>query len=205
MLTQRRHSSPSDTDYNALLHRSKNGDAAAREQLFSVLQVRLWTILKYRLRRWPEDELKDIMQNTLLVVADKLPQIESNPDLFALDVLRNKIGNSLSRAHRRVDVSLDATDSRDDSDEHDTVTALPNDSDPADDAAHADLVDTIRGAIKKLSPLCQALFVALLENQSVADTWELLQRLQPALRRSAFDKRLFDCRKKLRSLIAHAL
>lgn len=196
-------------NYNEMLDRYRNGETAAREQLFSVLQVRLSAILKYRLRGWPADDLDDILQDTLAVVIERLDRIESNPDLFALEVLRRKIGNSLARHGRRIGVSVEV----DPPDE----TGRPAVSNPADRAALSvqeditdrlesdEMAEAIYRAIRRLSPLCRTLFAALLEYRSVSETWKLVQTADHGLKRSAFDKRLFDCRRKLRRLMAPTL
>ncbi len=195
-------------DYNDSLRKCKSGNVGAREDLFRHLRVRLLSILKYRLRGWPTEEIEDILQDTMTVLAEKLDQVESNPDLFALDILRNKIGNRVNRRRRRIEVSLHPTDSSDDREkgrDFDSATSLiASDTDLAGMESE-DIAEAIRHAIWKLSPLCQALFAALLDNRSVADTWELMQHTEQGLPRSTFDKRLFDCRKKLRKLLAHTL
>ncbi len=141
-----------------------------------------------------------------MVVADKLEHIESNPDLFALDVLRKKIGNRLSSRQRKSLVSLESSDGERES-ETETANWLTAHA-PDEEIARvesADMAEVIRKAIRRLSPLCQLLFAALLENLSVAETWETMHAAQGNLQRSAFDKRLFDCRRKLRQLLAHEL
>jgi RNA polymerase sigma factor (sigma-70 family) len=195
-------------DYNQLLQELKSGNSAAREQLFEQLNVRLRSILKYRLRGWPIEELDDILQDTMLVLADKLDQVESNPDLFALTVLRNKIGNYISLHRRRVEISVDPTDCNSEKGESETVILSEKQSgndDQLNRLVSSEIATTIRQAIRKLTPLCQALFAALFENLSVAETWELLHSVEKNLQRSAFDKRLFDCRSKLRKLLAGAV
>jgi DNA-directed RNA polymerase specialized sigma24 family protein len=194
-------------DYTALLQQCRRGDPTAREKLFRHLEVRLRTILKYRLRGWSTDDLDDVLQDTLLVVSEKLDQVETHPDFFALNVLRNKIGNCIIRRRRRVFLSLNSTGStsENEDDNPDQVTAVAN---PEDDFAvveDADTAATIKKAIGQLSPLCQALFTALLDSVSVADTWDFFQQTESGLQRATFDKRLFDCRRRLRRLVARSL
>ena len=198
----------SGPDFNELLRSCKSGDAAARERLFRHLQVRLRSVLKYRLRGWPVEELEDILQDAMLVVTEKLDQVESNPHYFALDVLRKKIGGSISRHRRRVNLSIDPTggeEERDDNRGAPSPANLPSHEMDLAGMESADVAEAIRRAIHHLSPLCQALFTALLENRSVAETWELFSTTETGLRRSTFDKRLFDCRRKLRRLLAGSI
>ncbi len=193
-------------DYNTLLEDCRKGDSSARERLFGGLRVRLGLILKYRLRGWPAEDLDDILQETLMVVAEKLEHIESTPDLFALDVLRKKIGNRLASRQRKSVVSLAPSDGETES-EAEVAYRHANQTSDEEFALveSADIAEMIRRAIRRLSPLCQMLFAALLENLSVARTWELMHAAQGSLHRSTFDKRLFDCRKRLRQLLAHEL
>lgn len=193
-------------DYTTLLHQANQGDPAARERLFTLLEVRLRTILKYRLQGWPPEELEDVLQDTLLVVSEKLPQLESNPDYFALNVLHHKIGSRIIRRRRRTFLSLNPTGTPEPAGAEGESGSLVL-ADPESDftiAQDSDAALTIRRAIGRLSPLCQALFTALLENLSVAETWEYFSRSEAMLQRSTFDKRLFDCRRKLRQLVARS-
>lgn len=195
-------------DFDKLLRACKSGDPAARERLFGLLQVRLRSILKYRLRGWPVEELEDILQDALLVVAEKLDQVESNPHYYALDVLRKKIGSSISRRHRRINLSIDPTGGNEDQDDSGAVASpamLPSHEIDMTALESADTAEVIRKAIGQLSPLCQALFTALLEKRSVAETWELFGMAESGLRRSTFDKRVFDCRRKLRRLLTRTI
>jgi DNA-directed RNA polymerase specialized sigma24 family protein len=190
-------------DYNALFRACKSGDTAARESLFRHLQVRLRSILKYRLRGWPVEELDDILQDTMLVVTEKLDQVESNPHYYALDVLRKKIGSSISRRRRRVNLSIDPTggEEREDDGTAGGAVVLPGEEMDLTMLESAEIAAAIRRAIHHLSPLCQALFAALIENRSIAETWDLFSATESGLRRSTFDKRVFDCRRKLRRLL----
>jgi DNA-directed RNA polymerase specialized sigma24 family protein len=195
-------------DYNGMLEKSKRGDSGARELLFHLLQVRLRSILKYRLRGWATDELDDILQDTLTVMAERLMEIESNPQLFALAILRNKIGSRLLRHRRRIHLTIDPTGSRGDDDTDDgpsDVVVIANSDDPFEEMQDIETADLLRRALRQLSPLCQTLFVALLENRSVSETWDLFRTTEATLSRSTFDKRLFDCRRKLRQLTARSL
>ena len=65
----------------------------------------------------------------------------------------------------------------------------------------SELVQRIRQAIHKLSPICQALFLAMLEGRNINEVWELAVATDSRLTRSTFDKRLFDCRKRLRAIV----
>jgi DNA-directed RNA polymerase specialized sigma24 family protein len=191
-------------DVNSLLINSKRGDSAAREELFRHLHVRLRMILKYRLRGWPAEDLDDVLQDTLTVVAERLLEIEAYPDIFALHVLRNKIGNRISVRRRRTYVSLHPTGGDDLDAQSDAAVSGLSRAAPAElehDPAINETAEAVRRAVHLLSPLCQALIVALLERRSVSETWEYFYDADHSLKRSTYDKRLFDCRRKLRQLL----
>ena len=140
----------------------------------------------------------DILQNTLLVVAEKLDQPDLNPPRFALTVLRNKIGDAL-RAHQAGGRRMQSMDARNEDDDRPHVPGFAAENpDPGDTIDHERLTARIRDAIKKLSKFCQAFFLAAMEGREVGEVWELAIQLEPNLKRSAFDKRIFDCRQRLR-------
>lgn len=192
----------SHLDWNELLQRSKDGDHTLRERLFSELWVRLRAVAQYRLRGWDAADLDDVVQNALLVVHEKLQDIAENPHHFALNVLRNKIGDALrARAGGRT-VTI-REERGDDEDFSSLQLAAP---DPDLDAAidRHQLMRRIVEVLPKLSKFCQAFFLASLEGQSVGEVWDLALAGEPTLKRSAFDKRLFDCRMRLRQLLGGA-
>ena len=195
-------------DWNTLLEGCHRDDPVAREHLFAGLRVRLLTIAQYRLRGISVGTLEDLVQGTLEVVVERIGTIESNPHLYALQILRNKIGDHLRTRSRRHEQTLNPTD-WEDSDQPGTTEGLTL-ADP--DAAgfetrveKQEIVDRIRHAIGKLSPICKALFLALLEGRAINEVWELAAAADTRLTRSTFDKRLFDCRKRLRALVGDVI
>ena len=197
-----------DKDWNALLDASRGGATVARDQLFSALRVRLLTIAQYRLRGTSKEVLEDLVHGALTVVIERIATIESNPHRYALQILRNKIGDHLRTKGRRLELPLNVTDS-DDSEEAgiaDRVTlADPEATSFQTKIETSEVVERIRRAIHKLSPICQALFLALLEGRTINEVWELAESTVPNFSRSTFDKRLFDCRKRLRALVGENL
>jgi RNA polymerase sigma factor (sigma-70 family) len=187
-------------DWNVLLRGAKAGDRASRERLFSELLVRLRSVAQYRLRGWATEDLDDVVQNALYVVHVKLLEIPENPHHFALNVLRNKIGDALrARAGGRL-VSI-----REERNEDDGFSSLPLPApDPRLDEAidRHELMRRIEQVVPRLSKFCQAFFTAALEGLSVGDVWDIALASEPALKRSAFDKRISDCRGRLRQLLA---
>lgn len=198
---------PMANDWNSLLNNAKNGHHADRNRLFELLRARLLTISQFKLRGWPIEEVEDIVQDTLSVILDKLDTINDNPHYYALAVLENKIGGVLRQRKRRTMISLNPTGSQSEQEVSKSEIQLPSDShDEMLDGLHgSEIAEKLVLALKKLSPLCQAIFIALLQLRSVADVWDVYQEREPKLNRNAFDKRLFDCRRKLRDITAGQL
>jgi DNA-directed RNA polymerase specialized sigma24 family protein len=190
---------------NELLARAQNDEADATNELCRILLVRLRPILQSRLWGWPAADLEDILQNTLLVFVEKLKQVSDNPQYVALAILRNKIGDALRNARKTPDVRLSATDATDtdgsDQTEDWSITLTDPESDFAERIGSRQALERLRAAIFRLPNFCRTFFTAMLENRTIMEVWELFQECEPGLKRSAFDKRIFDCRQRLRRMI----
>ena len=162
-------------DWDTLLDDCRHGDARAREQLFSFLRVRLLSIAQYRLRGVSTEVIEDLVQNTLTLVVERIAAIESNPHLYALQTLRNKIGDFLRSRARRVEQSINVTggDGDESADLQDVSLADPDSVSFETGVENAEIVAVIRRAVHRLTPICLALFAALLEDRSVSEFWDL--------------------------------
>jgi len=156
----------SDIDnWSKLLSSAQKGDARAKEQLFQELMVILRLVLQCRLRGWSVQDREDILMNTIAVVVEKLDTIDDHPERYALKVLRNKIGDALRLRPREIKKSISATGYSED-DEKGIMDAiqLPTNEEGFDKRLeNIELIEGAKRALKKLSPFCQALFLALLE------------------------------------------
>jgi len=190
-------------DWDGLLKRARQGDVMSQNDLCEKIKVRLGPILQYRLWGWPAEEHEDILQDTLIVFLQKLDQIKSNPHHYALEVLRHKIGDAL-RTHKR-GIAQGSYE------EHVPIEEVSGEETGGniaqaggnftDELETKDLADYIRKVIKKLSLFCQTFFLAILEDRTIGDVWQLSREVEPNLHRSTFDKRVFDCRRRLRKLV----
>lgn len=185
------------TDWTGLLIRANAGDESSRQELFATLLVRLRPIVQSRLRGWSKADHDDILQNTLVVMTEKLREIDKNPQHYALNVLRNKIGDALRARQPGRMSSIQEEPGEDDRLSPGARLAADN---PEPDALidTAGLTKRIIDAIPKMSKFCQAFFLAALEGRTVHEVWELISRAEPGIKRSTFDKRIFDCRQRLR-------
>jgi DNA-directed RNA polymerase specialized sigma24 family protein len=195
---------PDSVMLNQLLQCAKDGDPKALNQLCQEIQVRLRPILKHRLWEWDSNSLEDILQNTMVVFVEKLMQIENNPHFFAISVLRFKIGDALKskKKQRKTTESLDSIESEEEPIGKGQLMSLADpDSDFTVPQEIRFMTEQIRSAILKLGKFCKTFFVAMLEERTVSEVWDLFQKLEPGLKRSAFDKRIFDCRRRLKTII----
>jgi DNA-directed RNA polymerase specialized sigma24 family protein len=193
---------PTEQDLTDDLHRARSGDRTSLERLCAEAKVRLLLVVKYRLRGWPEADREDLVQDTLVTFCEKIQSIEHTPMAFALWILRQKIGNELQKAHRHREQSLQQAFADGDRDADRPSLDPP---DPGDDPATAyDRKETaarIREAMSHLSDFCRTVFAGLLEGYRIQDVWERYRDIEPGLRRSAFDKRTHDCRRKMMALL----
>ena len=193
-------------EWDRLLQNAKTGDRDAQNRLCERLKVRLSSVVKYRLQGWSSEEREDILQDTLLVFMEKMPQVNSQPQHYALAILKNKIGNALQ--HRRIATHLPLRDSNGSDTEQQKCLAAEILSTGETESEFLDKLDKklalehILGALTELSDFCRVFFIGMIEGQSLRDVWQLSKACEPNLRRSAFDKRTFDCRRRLRELLA---
>lgn len=184
-----------------LLNKAKSGNREATEDFCRVIQVRLAEIAKHKVWWLPQEDREDLVQSAIITILEKLATIDTNPAAFALQVFRNLTGNLIQARNRRKNVSIKddvtRTDSTDPADLESGVI-LSGESDP-ESSYHARLeLQSVVAAFEKLSDFCRLFFKGVIANYSVGELFETAVRREPNLSRSAFDKRVFDCRKKLR-------
>jgi RNA polymerase sigma factor (sigma-70 family) len=196
------------SDFLRLTRSAQGGDAAALNELCRELVVRLRAIVKHKIWWWSAQDQEDALQATLIVFVEKLPQIRDNPCAFAAQILSNHIGNEIQKRRRRQEVSISSemgSGDEDDGGGHSLALErlYASDDDPERAVESRDQFDRVLRAIEKLKPFCRAVFKGMIEELYVGEIWETIQRAEPGLTRSAFDKRIYDCRKRLQKLVAH--
>lgn len=89
-----------------LLNRIRSGDDRAKNEAFHDLRVRFLLIAK---RRLGERDAEDAAQEACITVFEKYPTVsaETNFTMWALQVLRNKIGNRLQQRQRSTEDEWD--------------------------------------------------------------------------------------------------
>lgn len=190
--------------YIELVKLTREGDEKAAAQLFTELKVRLTVLVKHRLWGWSKDEHDDLIQATLETFFIKIQDVTDSPGAFVVQILANKIGNELrvKRSRQYVSVANDVgANSAVVGGQALTGSVVLVSNEAADTRAESreELSRVVR-AIDSLSPFCRAVFKGMIEGMYVKEIWDSLQMTEPGLSRSAFDKRVFNCRKQLRRL-----
>jgi RNA polymerase sigma factor (sigma-70 family) len=166
-------------------------------QIFSEIRVRLSAVAQYRIR--DEKIREDVVQETMLVLAEKYQSLPSKGGAlaFALQILRNKIGDCYRQQHRaqRTLVEIDAVDGR--NPERPTPMELLAGGLRPDEILEKDEIhDRVRKAIDQLGLECQRIFLGLLEEKSRT---ELARELNKSM--EALYKQLSRCAEQLRNLL----
>jgi DNA-directed RNA polymerase specialized sigma24 family protein len=179
----------------SLYERARQGDEIALNEYCGILRAGLIQIASARLRGWARHSIEDIVQETLTTFIQKMDQVTSSPTAFARGILYKKIGNEL-RQHEQQKMNVDI----------DSPTAIaPSDADHQETVLHHiekhDIIDKCTNAIRNMPNPCRIMLIAMLFGFSVGELWTKMQRLEPQLNRSAFDRRLYRCRRRLLSLI----
>jgi DNA-directed RNA polymerase specialized sigma24 family protein len=189
--------------WNDLIERAKAGQSQARDRLCRELSVRLRQLTKYRLWGWSQQDQEDIVQDCLCTFLQKLDLIESNPQGYACEILRNKIGNALQRRKiLKVPLQSDTQDGSGlDHQAHEPAFHANRSGDFAAMLETRERLEMVAGGITRLPDFCRNFFLGLLEGRPIRELWILFNEREPGLQRGAFDKRVFDCRKRLRQLV----
>jgi DNA-directed RNA polymerase specialized sigma24 family protein len=189
--------------WSDVLQKTKAGQPAAWDELCRELSVRLFQIAKYRLWGWSDPDLEDIVQDCLCTFWQKLDHVESNPQAYACEILRNKIGNALQR--RKFQNLPLSSDYREEGDGNRSAVDPPAVESPDDGIltglASRDRLNKVCKAIMDLQDFCRNFFLGLVEGRTIQEMWILYSQREPDLRRNAFDKRVYDCRQRLRRLV----
>ncbi len=192
------------SQWNALLAEAKAGNAGSLNRLCVELEVRLRQFAVYRLWKSPPAVVDDLVQEALTAFAEKYMQIESNPNYWAVQAFNFVLSHYFRGREVRKHESLNAQEA----DDGGAATALEAEASIAAPVSNAhDLVerDELRTRMARaligMSPFCREFFRTLLHGRAVADYWDVCRNREPALQRSAFDKRIFDCRRRLRQQV----
>lgn len=191
-------------DWNILLRDAQKGNLEAQNLLCEKLRVRLRPVLKCRLQGWSVEDRQDIMQDTLTVFLERLESIDSNPHMYTFKILRNKIGNALQSRQKTIEVPIRTDEEKNPEEEKaavgKTLSTGETENDILDKLDRKIAIEDILRAIAKLSDFCRIFIMGMLEGKSIEDVWKHFQVIEPGLQRNTFDKRTFDCRRRVRKL-----
>ncbi len=198
-----------NSEYFELVSRAKMGDLDAMNTLSVALTERLRVVVKHRVWAWPAEEQADLVQTSLSIFLGKLHEIRGSPAAFAIQILANQIGNELQRKRRRTGLAI-INDPGQSTPLESGLMSLSNSAElaSADNADRGlesrEQLQLIIRTIDQLKPFCRVVFKGMIEDRSIGDIWEAVLKAEPALSRSAFDKRIYECRKRLRDLIQYS-
>ena len=195
-------------DWNLLLWKAQKGDLEAQNLLCEKLKVRLHPVLKCRLQGWSAEDRQDIMQDTLIIFLEKMGSIDSNPHMYTFKILKNKIGNALQSRQKAIEISLQTDGDKNPEKEKAAGRILSTgetEDDVLDKLDRKIAIENILRAIVGLSDFCRIFIMGMIEGKSIEELWKLFQATEPGLQRNTFDKRTFDCRKRVRKLAYHKI
>ncbi|HJQ69031.1 MAG TPA: RNA polymerase sigma factor [Blastocatellia bacterium] len=165
---------------------AKRGDAGAIDRLFDFLRSRLLVIARYRVA----ESAEDLVQETMVIVHNHLPEFENMEGLLAFtnQVLRNKIGNVYQERDRRKQRQVELEDN------------LPLQYNMDGELHAVELDRIIRDCIDRLGDRhssCRAILSSLYDG---FDPTEISERL--GIPKSSLKVRVFRCRKALRKILS---
>jgi RNA polymerase sigma factor (sigma-70 family) len=172
-------------DLTFLFGRAQQGHQESREQVFNFLWARLLVIAKYRV----QESAEDIVQETLLIVHNRLPEFDTLEGLlsFTNQVLRNKIGNLYQGRDRQKQRAVDLE-----------AVAEPSYHISAEmDGVELDRI--MRESINRLGerkPGCRTILSCLYDG---FDTGEISKAI--GIPKSKLKVRTFRCREALRQIL----
>lgn len=194
-------------EFLRLTRSAQGGNQAALNELCRELEVRLGAIVKHKIWWWPKEDQDDVLQVTLTLFVEKLHQINENPCAYAVQILSYHIGNEIQKRRRRQGqiVGIETNGREDDYSGSAAPSAqryLASDDDPARATESREQFEIVVRAIDKLRPFCRTVFKGMIEELTLSELWEAVKEAEPGLSRPTFDKRIFDCRKRLRHLLS---
>lgn len=195
---------------NELLRRSAGGDEEALQELFSQHREQLKRMVRLRLDRRLHGRLdeSDVLQESLLEAARKLPAYLDEPTLPFFLWLRDLTGRKLAEAHRRHlgtakrnadnEVSLQRGPLPEASTVSLAAMLLGKLTAPADAAMKAELRLKVQEALNQLDPVDrEVLALRHFEQLSTSETAQVL-----GLSRSGAGSRYLQAIKRLRRVLA---
>jgi DNA-directed RNA polymerase specialized sigma24 family protein len=183
-------------DLASLTERVLEGDEASLNDFCAAIRPGLVEIASYRMYGRSRHEAEDVVQDTLTIFVEKAREITGSPTSFVLGILYKRVGNALKRLPGNSLTTLDgeSAESRE----------AMNAGVPAPfvrDVENRDTIERCAAAIRTMGEPCRTLLVGILEGRSVGEIWERFRASHPEMKRSAFDRRLYLCRRRLLTLM----
>lgn len=184
-----------------LVMAAQKEDLAAEHRLFSRLSARLFNLTKCILvKRYSkthvsviEHDARDIVQLVLITIQSKYKEIQFDAEkgFFAWSnrILRNKIGNYMNKK-ARTEETFEVLR------QPDYLTHKHN-ANVAEQAEYQELLENIKGCVKRLDRICKKVMRVFLEHGTRQDIVDIF----PNTPMGTIDNKIFRCRGKLKKIL----
>ena len=196
-----------------LVSEAKTGNSEAQNELYQEMRIRLLDYVRSKIKGWSDEEYKEIIHDIITeyfiaAFIKKTNRAIDNPIKYARGIARHKINDALRKIYRK----KGKRGKREEKDD-DELDAKPKSkghineaiSDPDSDIVHfldtKDKIEQAKTAVKKLGKFCQAWFMNLFEYRPLIEFWLSIKKIEPDLKRNAFDQRIRNCRRRIIKLM----
>ncbi|HEY3296111.1 MAG TPA: hypothetical protein VGL38_11800 [bacterium] len=177
-------------DLESLFGRAQQGDIHCLNAFCGAIRGGLIAIATYRLPGKSRELVEDIVQDTLAIFSQKVAEVNTSPTAYVRGILYRRIGNELQRLSGSTSVTLDG--------DHPAAATPAHFVRQVEDR---DTIQTCATAIRRMGEPCRSLLVGILRGLSVGEIWATFREGHPEMKRSAFDHRLYLCRRHLLKLM----
>ncbi|MCB9367156.1 MAG: hypothetical protein H6508_08260 [Calditrichaeota bacterium] len=170
---------------------ARDGDASALDEYCKRVRPGLIQIASFQIYDITREEAEDLAHETLAVFVQKYQEVTTSSTAYLRSILYNNMKNFLRgqiKSRQREVTSNGGTYTHNvRSSEH--------------EVEKRELLERAEQTISGMSEPCKTLLIGLIEGYKVKELWERMLELEPNLRRSTFDRRLYVCRRRLWELL----
>lgn len=172
------------------------GDEIALDEFCARVRPGLVQIASFRVGDVSLEDAEDIAHESLLIFVEKHKEVEISPTAFLRTILYNVVGNYLRKRF-----SVRALNGAGSNGQPDSPHRAHHKVSHEDNVVTRDLLERAERAISAMPEPCRTLLIGLIEGHEVKTLWERSREVEPDLKRGAFDRRLYVCRRKLWGLM----
>jgi len=182
-------------DFEQLFAAALQQEAGALDEFCRRVRPGLIQIATFRVYEITREEAEDLAHESLVVFVGKYQEVTTSPTAFLRSILYNLIGNFLRRRFTSRSNSGNGSTARTTGETH--TDGKSNES----YVENRDLLERAERAISAMDEPCKTLLIGLIEGYEVKELWQRMQELEPGLKRAAFDRRIYVCRRRLWNLL----